>query len=441
MPHSIQRTPSLKKQSGHVGMLFAMIIPILFGVFMLGSDGARALQTKARLEEAAEAAVLAVSAEDSENHTLAQNYIEHYVYDVEGIENLNVQRLSCEDMPDCQAGLSKGQARYFEYRVAGQTRHESWFPGQGVIVGFGETFDVTGSSKARRYQGQPVDITFIVDFSGSMNENWSGGKKTKIEDLKDIIEKVTDELEQYNALNPEQTHRVAITGYNRRTINTGNNNKLIIRDQRITTKMGEYDKDDVVNFNKTIEQQFKVKGAAKRVPNGDDEAEFYDIFYTDKFDGFVKDVRGFKANGGTASLQGIIRAGQIVTQLAKRPKQLIIILSDGEDWNHYAEQTPKLVEKGMCTNILNMINGGKVTADNTSDSINVVNGVSQGMKTPDGEQMTASMSVIGFDYELDANVGLRNCVGVDNVYKAENTDDILNQILSLITEEVGHLTL
>ncbi len=95
----------------------------------------------------------------------------------------------------------------------------------------------------------------------------------------------------------------------------------------------------------------------------------------------------------------------------------------------------------MCTNILNMINGGKVTADNTSDSINVVNGVSQGMKTPDGEQMTASMSVIGFDYELDANVGLRNCVGVDNVYKAENTDDILNQILSLITEEVGHLTL
>ncbi len=58
--------------------------------------------------------------------------------------------------------------------------------------------------------------------------------------------------------------------------------------------MGEYDKDDVVNFNKTIEQQFKVKGAAKRVPNGDDEAEFYDIFYTDKFDGFVKDVRALR---------------------------------------------------------------------------------------------------------------------------------------------------
>ncbi|MGR5234707.1 pilus assembly protein TadG-related protein [Vibrio rotiferianus] len=441
MPQRIQYSSCLKKQSGHVGMLFAMIIPILFGVFMLGSDGARALQTKARLEEAAEAAVLAVSAEDSENHTLAQNYIEHYVYDVNGVEDLKVQRLSCDEIPDCQAGLSKGQARYFEYRIAGKTRHESWFPGQGVIVGFGDTFDVTGSSKARRYQGQPVDITFIVDFSGSMNDHWSGGKKSKIEDLKDIVGHVTEELEQYNALNPQKTHRVAITGYNRRTINTGNNGKLIFRDQRFITKMGEYDKDDVVNFNKTIEQQFIVKGSAKRVPNGDDEAEFYDIFYTDNFDGFINKIKKFKANGGTASLQGIIRAGQIVTQLAQRPKQLIIILSDGEDWNHYAEQTPKLVEKGMCSNILNMINGGKVTADNTSDSITVINGVSQGMKTPEGEQMSASMSVIGFDYELDANVGLRNCVGADNVYKAENTDDILNQILSLITEEVGHLTL
>ncbi len=61
------------KQSGHAAILFAICVPVLFGVFMLGSDGARALQTKARLEEAAEAAVLAVSAEDSSNHPLAQS--------------------------------------------------------------------------------------------------------------------------------------------------------------------------------------------------------------------------------------------------------------------------------------------------------------------------------------------------------------------------------
>ena len=272
-----------------------------------------------------------------------------------------------------------------------------------------------------------------------MNDDWSGGEKSKIEDLKDTLELVTDELGKFNAVTPGIKHRVSLTGYNRRTVNANTAGKLVFRDQRIVTKMGEYDKDDVVNFNKTIEQQFKVKGAAKRIPNGDGDAVFTDIFYTEDFDGFMKKVRTFKASGGTASLQGIIRAGQIVTSLAKNPNQLIIILSDGEDWNHYAGQTNKLVNKGMCSNIKNMINGGKVSADNLNDDVAVVDGVSPGKFTSWGEAMNARMSVIGFDYDLHANTGLLNCVGKDNVFKAENKQDILNKILALVTEEVGHL--
>jgi len=430
---------SLAKQSGHAAILFAICIPVLFGVFMLGSDGARALQTKARLEEAAEAAVLAVSAEDSDNHSLAENYIDHYLYDMDSLLDIEVNKLSCDEISECAQQAEQGGARYFEYRVSGRTQHKSWFPGQGVIVGFGDTFDATGASKARKFQSKIVDITFVVDFSASMNDDWSGGNKSKIEDLKDTLELVTDELGKFNAVTPGVKHRVSLTGYNRRTVNANNNGKLVFRDQRIVTKMGEYDKDDVVNFNKTIEKQFEVKGAAKRIPNGDEAAVFTDIFYTEDFDGFMKQVRTFKASGGTASLQGIIRAGQIVTSLAQNPNQLIIILSDGEDWNHYAGQTNKLVNKGMCTNIKNMINGGKVSADNLNDDIAVVDGVSPGKFTPWGEAMNARMSVIGFDYDLHANTGLLNCVGKDNVFKAENKQDILNKILALVTEEVGHL--
>lgn len=434
---------SLKKQQGHAAMLFAMIIPILFGVFMLGSDGARAIQTKARLEEAAEAAVLAVSAQDSADKTIARRYIEHYLYDIKKITSLNVERLSCESLIECQAGLDKGNGRYFEYRVSGQTQHQSWFPGQGVIVGFGEHFGVAGSSKARRYQGVPVDVLFVVDFSGSMNETWKGGKKTKIEDLKDIIKAVTVELGKYNKLYPNRKHRVAITGYNRRTINTASNGKLMIRDQRIVTKMGQYDKDDTVDLRRTITSQFKVKGAAQRVPNQDDLAVFYDIFYTSDFSSFNRQISSFKASGGTASLQGIIRGGQVAVALSKNPKQLMIVLSDGVDWNHYVEQTTALVERGMCSNIKNMINGGRVTADDPNDSIYVQNGFSPGKQTPSpyNEPMNMSMSVIGFDYPLDSNLALTKCVGRENVYKAENKDQILGQILSLITEEVGHLAL
>ncbi|KOO13113.1 TadG [Vibrio xuii] len=422
---------SMNKQSGHAAMLFAIMLPALFGVFMLGSDGARALQTKARLEEAAEAAVLAVSAKDEEDHQLAQDYIDHYLYDMKSLEAVSVRKLSCEEIPECAAGIEKGEARFFEYRVAGQSQHQSWFPGNDVIAGFGESFDVTGSSKARRYQSQPVDITFIVDFSNSMNDAWSGGHKSKLEDLKDIIEQVTDELAIYNELYPEHPHRVAITGFNRRTMNTGNNGKNLVRDQRITTLQEGYDINDVFYPQKTINKQFVVKGSAQRIPNGDELANFKDIFFTTKFDSFMNRVNSFKANGGTASLQGIIRSGQFVQAFAENPKQLIIVLSDGEDSGHYAEQTEKLVKLGMCQNIMNLVNGGPMTVNGMGDS--------KGMKTPDGEPMSARMAVIGFDYDLDANVGLRNCVGKDNVYKAENKDDILNKILSLITEEVGHL--
>lgn len=430
---------AMRKQSGHAAMLFAIMIPVLFGVFMLGSDGARALQTKARLEEASEAAVLAVSAKDEQDHQLAERYIQHYLYDMDSILDIEVKKLGCDEIPECIAATERGEARYFEYRVAGQSLHKSWFPGNDVIAGFGDSFNVTGSSKARRYQSQPIDITFIVDFSESMNDSWSGGRRSKLNDLKDIIEEVADELGAYNDLYPEHPHRVALTGFNRRTINKDKNDNLVVRDQRVVSREGEYDKDDTVNFNKTIAQQFIVKGEASRVPNGDDDARFYDLYFTTDFSSFTKKVKKFKAGGGTASLQGIIRAGQIVTSMSKNQKQLIIILSDGEDWNHYAGQTNKLVSKGMCSNILNMVNGGKVSADNTHDDIEVIGGVSQGMMTPDGERMNARMAVIGFDYELNKNVGLRNCVGRDNVYKAENKEDILNKILGLITEEVGHL--
>ena len=433
---------SIHKQSGHAAMLFAMIIPALFGVFMLGSDGARALQTKARLEEAAEAAVLAVSAEDSNDNALAKRYIEHYLYDVESVEDIQVERLSCDALPECQAGLERGEARYFEYRVADLSQHKSWFAGNDAIVGFGETFNVTGSSKARRYQSQALDITFVVDFSESMNLDWSGGHKSKIQDLKDIIEDVTDELDKFNKLNPDKQNRVALTGFNRRTINANSDDELIVRDQRIINKMGQYDKDDEVNFKKTIEQQFKIKGEAKRVPNGDDDARFNDIFYETNFESFNKKVKKFKAGGGTASLQGIIRAGQIITMLADKPKQLIIILSDGEDWNHYAEQTPKLVDKGMCSNIRNIVGGGELkNVGYLPDRANVQGNKSLGMVTSKGEPMSARMAVIGFDYDLKANTGLKKCVGKENVFKAENKDEILDQILALITEEVGHLSL
>ncbi|MBE4019913.1 hypothetical protein HJ130_13195 [Vibrio parahaemolyticus] len=68
----------LHRQSGHAAILFALFIPLLFGVFTLGTDGARAVQDKARLLEAVEVASLAVAGQGSDNADLAKNYLEYY---------------------------------------------------------------------------------------------------------------------------------------------------------------------------------------------------------------------------------------------------------------------------------------------------------------------------------------------------------------------------
>lgn len=452
-----------KQQTGHAAILFVMCIPVLFGIFTLASDGARALQSKARLEDAAEAAVLAVSAygeEDSVSMQIGKEYIAHYMPDMSALINIQVEKRECSDLPECV--MNDDGRTFSEYQVSGRTRHLSWFPGNEVTAGFGNAFDVTGLSKARKYQSsQPMDITFILDFSGSMNCNWEGygegscplGDKkplgeTRLEALKDIVQLVTDDLQKYNDLQPTLKHRVAMTGYNRRTINSDASGKLVVRDQRIVTKMGKYDKDDVVDFNKTLRRQFIVKGASKRVPNGDELAKFHDILYTSNFVKFNRLVRSFKANGGTASLQGVIRASQFLAyhiaedKLPAHPKQLVIILSDGEDWNHYLPQMEKMVNLGLCDNLRNAIEGGRVIADdNPNDSVKFVNGYSSGLKTSTGEDPSVRIAMIGFGdgYDIHANTGLLNCVGEDNAFSANNKDEILSLIMSLVSEEVGHL--
>ena len=452
----------IQKQQGNAAILFVMCIPILFGVFTLASDGARALQSKARLEDAAEAAVLAVSAygeEDEISTQTGKDYIAHYLYDMDNLVDIKVEKLECSEIPECTADDNKRP--YVEYRVAGRTQHLSWFPGNDVTIGFGDTFDVTGSSKARKFQSsqsQPMDITFIIDFSGSMNGDWKGHSPedkdftppSRLNEVKDVVKMVTDELQVYNesTSKDEPKHRVAMTGYNRRTVNKAVSGKFVVRDQRIISSVGKYDKDDVVNFPKTITEQFIVKGEAGRIPDVDDEAEFFDIMYTSDFIGFNEKVKTFKASGGTASLQGVLRGSQMVAyhvtsdRKAANPKQLIIILSDGKDYAHYLGQMQKLVNRGMCTNLINAIEGGRVTArDNRGDKIVFSRGYSAGLPTNTGEDPSARIVMIGFGdgYDIHDNTGLLNCVGEENAFSAQNKEDILNLIMSFVSEEVGHL--
>ena len=53
--------------------------------------------------------------------------------------------------------------------------------------------------------------------------------------------------------------------------------------------------------------------------------------------------------------------------------------------------------------------------------------------------MRIAMIGFGDGYDIHDNTGLLNCVGEENAFSAKNKDEILNLIMSLISEEVGHL--
>ena len=99
------------KQKGHAALLFVLLIPALFGMFTLGLDGALMLQNDARLNDALEAASLAVAAANDDNdddgdgvddgkiglgssfnQTLAKAYINEYMYNSDSISKVRISK-------------------------------------------------------------------------------------------------------------------------------------------------------------------------------------------------------------------------------------------------------------------------------------------------------------------------------------------------------------
>ncbi|MGF1901670.1 TadE/TadG family type IV pilus assembly protein [Aliivibrio sifiae] len=416
-----------KHQKGHAAILFAMMIPALFGIFTLASDGARAIQTKARIEDAAEVATLAISAHNdpdqgnssggsasSTNRQIVTDYINAYISDVDTIQSIKVYKRSCEEIPECSAGLAIGEPRYFEHEVGVQTTQKSWFPGNDAIVGMGESFTTTGHSLARKYQSEAVDVMFAADFSGSMEDRWSGGNR-KYQDLIEIIKNISDELQKFNDLeHNDNDNTMGITAYNKYTYSQYSGSGSSSGGNYCYLSQGESGGFwGGISIENTINEIWIEK--SKDHCNSYNSGRFNDIPLTSNFDVVNQEVSRFWPEGATSSYQALIRGAQLL-KYGTNSRRLLIVLSDGNDTDN--NLTSSLVSRGMC------------------------NDIQQGLEsdtTPDNRPIRAQMAVIGFDYDPYSNQALRDCVGAENVYKAEDADDIQNTILELISEEIGHL--
>ncbi|MUJ37179.1 pilus assembly protein [Aliivibrio fischeri] len=416
-----------KHQQGHAAILFAMMIPALFGIFALASDGARAIQTKARIEDASEVAALAISAHNDpaqpdngshypsvKNKQIVEDYVKAYISDIDTVTDVKVTKRNCELIPECVAGLYDGDMRYLEHEVDVTTKQNSWFPGNEAIEGMGETFSTRGKSLARKYQSEAVDVMFAADFSGSMSSPWSGGS-AKYNDLIDIIRNISEELQKFNDL-PENRDKstMGISAFNTLTNSFASNSSV-----RCSLSQGVSGNNKPANWFRPVNPSNTVRDLWYEKPSKycklASSSSFWDINLTSNFYSLNSQVGGFRPGGGTASYQALIRGAQLLRK-GQNSRRLLIVLSDGMD--NDTALVNGLVNAGMCD---------KIQRDLAAD------------RTPDGRPIGATIAAIGFDYNAYANTALKMCVGEKNLYKAEDADEIEDIILELINEEIGHL--
>lgn len=468
------------KESGNAALIFVMMFPFLIGMFILGTDGARALQDKARLEDAAEVATLTVAAQNSDDdgvrQATAKKIVQAYFPNAT-VGNIDLTRLACEDNPDCNGTLG---LPFFQYALTNVTISEdSWlYSNDASIASMGKSFDIKGSSIARKYQSQAVDVVLVSDYSASMYNSMSGSSQAKYKDLNDIVVDVAAELEKFNKLNnDDKVNTLSIVGFDMHTSQYGTTTgqkycysitkknslwKINCKTGAVSTTERVFSDhltcygnngicspsnpgySDYSNYSRIIGYygiHYGSLDATSTVANIFNTSKtvwwpktaiqnisvFHTVPLTDPTTGFFTNsymTTNFYIPGnngsGTASYTGLIRGAQIANT-GKNPRRIIIMLSDGED--SHSDITDKLINAGMCSTIMSKLNSETVDVD--------------GVTT----QVKARLAAVGFDYDVKANPQMANCVGSDNVYRAQNPDDIKNKILELITEEIGHSAL
>ncbi|NLS13072.1 pilus assembly protein [Vibrio sp. SM6] len=411
-------------QQGHAAILCLLLIPALFGLFSLATDGAQMLQDKARLQDALEAASLAIAAHNDDNEDdgsgngsavnqrIARSYVSHYMTGMEEIDALKIIKLSCEQIPDCVTGLAQGNSRFFEYQVTATTDHDPYFSGH--FDASEKTYQIGGESIARKYQDNAVDVVFVADYSGSMGWDWSGGNQYKYQDLLDVIDAVTVELQKFNNILHADDNTVALVGYNqyvRLQNGDGAGNTCFVNELRYTAGL--------LDYRKTVTQVFVPKvGCVNNT-----SASFHDVLPTTDFESFNRVIGQFRPGGTTSSIQGVIRGAQLAA-LGSNPRRLMIILSDGNDYG----STSGIQNKTIANNLYGSTY--QICHKIRSELDRQISG---------NQQVVSRIAVIGFDYDVASNRGLQDCAGAENVFKAQNKNDILNKILELISEEIGHL--
>ncbi len=418
---------SMNKQKGAAFLIFMCCLPFMFGMLALAMQTTQQLHAHAKLSEATEVASLGLISSSTGNNApdteLASRIVNHYMPFNEGEVAISIVDTRCDYDTGCVQDAGE-ISPFADFVVTATTEHNSWISYSSL--GLNPKFKISGASTSRKYLPKPVDIYFVVDFSGSMSERFSAspGRGSKLATVKNTINLILDDLENFNRFNSHKS-RVALVGYNHFNYQKINGRREVFEHvvlQRVNDSIvHRNDKKNPLIISPELERH-----------NYRPRRLFHDIDLTDDYSGFSDEFKAFKAGGFTHSWQGLLRVAELSnSQEEYNPQQVIIVLSDGEDTERpWAIHSPdgswrktrilkEFTKYGLCRNMVSDL-------ENKTDRF--------------GEPISVTFGVIGIDFEMNQAVnGFFDCVGEDNVLHAKNGSDVYKHILNLLNEETGRL--
>ena len=456
---------SYQRQKGSAALLFLLIFPALFAVFVWGLEGARMLQTSARLKDATESAALAVAANqvltNSTCNHISQSMIEAYFSPESTVAVAeNVEGVTTPCVVD---GLDT-------YTITASVTENTWFPNSN-FASYGASFSATDSIQFIKDSG-PIDVVIVANYASTMSKHEK--------DMEELVSQIADTLNQTNLPNTlglvgfdhyvisKEVNWFIFFEYTRFTLSHnvscvpipykltsycqdisylsgwGDGSLLdFLKKVDVLKYLASFDEDYLFDANyidaeKTIDSIFSSNSSnswtSYQIGNfkinkiGSDKVSQYETLpLTSNISSIAsainennrfKVAKGNKATYESASYTGLIEGARLAAD-GSNSRRLIILLTDGK------EESPDIVRKltnaGLCREITN-----------TSNYQN----------TPKVE-----LAMIGFDFDDSPSEGeaIKNCIGAGRTYQysgnEESDQTMLDQVLDIRSQNIGRLVL
>lgn len=453
------RKRSPKHQQGSAALLFLMIFPALFAVFVWGLEGARMLQTSARLKDATESAALAVSSLSNVDNTVCSQVTERFV----GLYFPSAAVASPSSNED--SVLCVQQDNDSDFNITASVTEQSWFP-NAQIPNYGAQFTATDSVRVRKQQ-VPVDVVLVASYAATM----SGSKS---QNMTTLMGYVADQLKAFNQ-SQSQDSTLAVVGYDRYTSELGTERYGFFSSRERTVRLfshnlvcdasgsfggaaqeraklcfnwfGSFSASTILDANQidadaTVANIFNEDQASSG-QSSSSQGSFLSNLFGALFDllSFIFDALGtrnpfeFWQSGGTSyslyetlpltsdfdgiksviqntsrfsvnafgvegsSYTGLIEAARVANE-GQNQRRLIILLTDGKDASPSVAQS--LVNAGLCQTIRSHFASQNPTVQ-------------------------VDLAIIGFDYDQSKGAAMQQCIGGNNVFAYSSYDDDANQ--------------